>query len=127
MLHSGKRKILIWQSKRVEGQIQGTQDKSEKVKSEVRHMNLEQITKLSDDRERLYKYKRRHNNHKQERLREAERIWCTTKMIPFVNKSSLYLDSCATRPLETLKPNTPLIRATFAVGIPMSDFVPGEI
>jgi division protein CdvB (Snf7/Vps24/ESCRT-III family) len=95
--------MLIPQSKRVEGQIQGTQDKSEKVKSEVRHKNLGQYTKLSDDRKRLYKYRRRLNNHKQERLREAERIPCTTKMIPSVNESSLYPKSCVACPLETSK------------------------
>jgi hypothetical protein len=113
--------MLIRQSKRVEGQIQGTQDKSEKVKSEVRHKNLEQWTKSSDDRKRLYKYKRRHNSHKRERLRR-DWIWCTTRMIPSVNEYALCLSSCLACPLATSKLNT----AKLVVVIPTPDCMPRE-
>ena len=79
--------VLIRYSKRVEVQIQGVQDKSETLKSEVCGVSyLKHSTQLANDIDRLSSYNQRHNSHKRARRHEMERTWCSAKTIPLMNK-----------------------------------------
>ena len=64
--------VLTYYSKRVEGQIQGIQDKSETLKSEVCGVPRCQFARFTHTVYRSFRYNQRHNSHNRARRHEVE-------------------------------------------------------